>query len=75
VKSHEVIKKLNQINNGTADIKIIIDEECFDIIDIEWSGIENGNNIIIKLEDQVNKRFKLLRNALAGIMSVWFDLK
>jgi hypothetical protein len=75
MKSHEVIKKLQQINNGTANIKIIIDEECFDIIDIEWTGIENGNNIILKLEDKVDKRFKILRNALASIMEVWFDLK
>ena len=50
MKSNEVIKKLQQINNATADIKISIDDILYDIGDIEWSGIENGNNIIIKGE-------------------------
>ena len=75
MKSHEVIKKLQQINNTTADIKIMIDEEIYDIGDIEWTGIENGNNIIFKLEERYDKIFKMSREALANIMSVWFNFK
>jgi hypothetical protein len=68
MKSHELIKRLESIDNNST-VKILIDDKEYDIVGTEYT---DDNRIILKIDDEINKKLGLLRNALTGIMSVWF---
>jgi hypothetical protein len=48
MKVYEVERLVNNIGNRMSDVKVVINDEEYNIEDILWTGYENGNKILIK---------------------------